>query len=463
MLLLAWGVLAFGAEYAWAYAALLVFALAVSLLGFRTARPAPFPSRTLLAAFLAFGLLALLQAAPLPKAVIAGEIRSKAVADFRQLYAMTTMQTAGVDVETGTTDAQTMSIAPKRTLLGLTFFTVFVTLLWACARAFGRHGVAVVAAGIVVLGVAGALASIIQPASRSEAVYGFWYAPKGTRDSAPFINHDHTAGWLVMVLALSGGYLGSTIARLRHVKPTWRDRLLWLSSADASRTVLTILAAAVMALAIMLTKSRSGFLCLAWTVFALMWVTARRQSSASRRVSVVLTLAAVVLFAFSWGNVNAVLHRFDEPGADVGGRIPIWRDAMHIVRDFPIAGTGLNTFGIAMLHYQTMPGDELFIEAHNDYLQLLAEGGVLLAVPAMVCLVVFVTEVRRRFREAADDEQTYWLRIGAVIGLCGIALQECFDFTLQMPGAAVLFVVLAAIAIHRPVHVPRESRLPLPA
>src|SRR4051812_15512262 len=110
-----------------------------------------------------------------------------------------------------------------------------------------------------------------------------------------------------------------------------------------------------------------------------------------------------------------------------------------------------------MLHYQTTvaPGGELFIEAHNDYLQLLAEGGLLLGVPILIALALFIREIWRRFREGVDDTRTYWLRAGAVTGLCAIAVQEVSDFTLQMPGAAVLFVVLAAIAIHRPDHVRR--------
>ena len=57
-----------------------------------------------------------------------------------------------------------------------------------------------------------------------------------------------------------------------------------------------------------------------------------------------------------------------------------------------------------------------------------------------------------------DDARTYWLRAGAVTGLGAIAVQEVFDFTLQMPGAAVLFVVLAAVAIHSPHQVARRSR-----
>ena len=124
--------------------------------------------------------------------------------------------------------------------------------------------------------------------------------------------------------------------------------------------------------------------------------------------------------------------------------------------DFPLAGTGLNTYGIAMLAYQTHGAEVRAVEAHNDYLQLAAEGGLLLGLPALLAAGCFIREVRRRFREAADDTRTWWLRAGAVLGLVAVALQELVDFSLQMPGNAVLFVLLMAIAAHRPA--PAASR-----
>jgi hypothetical protein len=75
----------------------------------------------------------------------------------------------------------------------------------------------------------------------------------------------------------------------------------------------------------------------------------------------------------------------------------------------------------------------------------------------MFAILAFGRQVWLRFAEGLDDEGTYWLRAGAVTGLCAIALMETFDFTLQMPGAAAMFVVLAAIAIHRPNYLKREG------
>ena len=249
-------------------------------------------------------------------------------------------------------------------------------------------------------------------------------------------------------MSVSIGYFAGGVTRgLRGVKRGWRHRVLWLSTSEASETLLTGFAVVVMALS----TPRSGLLCLVIAILLSGWWMIRRQSSPSRRLIAAVYLAFVLVAAASWGRVDSVIQQFQGATPDIGGRLGIWQDTLRIIQDFPLTGTGLNTYGIAMLRYQTVQDGNLYIEAHNDYLQLVAEGGLLLGVPILVALVLFVREVWCRFREAADT-RTYWLRAGAVTGLGAMAFQEVFDFTLQMPGAAALFVVLAAIAIHRPSH-----------
>jgi hypothetical protein len=46
-----------------------------------------------------------------------------------------------------------------------------------------------------------------------------------------------------------------------------------------------------------------------------------------------------------------------------------------------------------------------------------------------------------------DTVQTYWLRAGAVAGLAGIAAQSLVEFSLQMPGNALMFVFLVLIGV----------------
>jgi O-antigen ligase len=127
-------------------------------------------------------------------------------------------------------------------------------------------------------------------------------------------------------------------------------------------------------------------------------------------------------------------------------RPAIWADTLRIAKDFWLTGTGLNTYGVSTLFYQTsVPGQHLR-EAHNDYLQLAAEGGLLLGVPILITIVTFCREVRRRLRE--DVGSIWWIGMGAVTGLLAIALQSTVEFSLQMPGNAALFAVVAGLAIH---------------
>jgi O-antigen ligase len=101
-----------------------------------------------------------------------------------------------------------------------------------------------------------------------------------------------------------------------------------------------------------------------------------------------------------------------------------------------------------MLVYQTAGRPVMYAQAHNDYLQVLAEGGAIVAVPAAVLIVLIATGIRRRIAMGSDPA-SYWIRAGAVAGLAGIAAQSAVEFSLQMPGNTVMFVLLLAIALHR--------------
>jgi O-antigen ligase len=165
------------------------------------------------------------------------------------------------------------------------------------------------------------------------------------------------------------------------------------------------------------------------------------------RAAVVGVPACLAVLVVLWVGTDAVAARFASPDTiELGGRLPIWEGALQMARDFWLTGSGLNTFGSLTLLYPTMiPGWHVGA-AHNDYLQLAVEGGLLLGVPALVALAVFVAAVRRRFRESVGPG--YWIRLGAVTGLVAAAFQTLVEFSLQIPANAALFAVLCAIALH---------------
>ena len=224
--------------------------------------------------------------------------------------------------------------------------------------------------------------------------------------------------------------------------------MLWLGSSDGSRLILLAFAILLMSLSLAMTMSRSGIIAFAVALMLTTWVVARSEAPASKRVLASVAVLGLGIAGTAWAGVDALVTRFLLlRGSELGGRLAVWRDAARIVRDFAVTGTGLNTYGTATRVYQTTRADVHYMEAHNDYLQLAVEGGILVAVPVAIVLALLVREVRRRFAERMDDPINYWIRVGAVTGLVAIAGQELVEFSLQMPGNAALFAVLCAMAI----------------
>jgi O-antigen ligase len=175
----------------------------------------------------------------------------------------------------------------------------------------------------------------------------------------------------------------------------------------------------------------------------------RRDDVRRKKVAALAIVSALLVLAIGWAGAGTIAGQFSRTNPrNLGGRTLVWKDAIEVVRTYPIAGTGLNTYSVAMIFYQRYNRPTRYSQAHNDYLQLAAEGGLLLMVPAALAIVMFVRVVRRRFAQETSVS-TYWIRRGAVVGLLAIALQEIVEFSLQMPGNAFLFAVLCAIALHR--------------
>jgi O-antigen ligase len=210
-------------------------------------------------------------------------------------------------------------------------------------------------------------------------------------------------------------------------------------------------ASVLMGVSLVMTRSRSALGAFLVASLLASWLVLKRLRSVKARI--VAVGAFVVLFGgvAARAGVDALFSKLTESSAgisSVGGRVGAWQDTARIIGDFPVTGTGFNTYGRAMVMYERSK-DLHFNEAHNDYLQILAEGGLLVGVPVAVALLIFARAIHRRFLEAPRDGTTYWVRIGSVIGLIAIALQSGVEFSLQMPGNAALFAVVAALAIHQ--------------
>jgi O-antigen ligase len=204
----------------------------------------------------------------------------------------------------------------------------------------------------------------------------------------------------------------------------------------------------LMALSLVMTMSRSGITALALAVIVTGFYMVRADGARSRKLAGATYLIILALTVAGWVGVDTIAQRFSKTNAtEFNSRRGAWADTIAVAQSFPAFGTGLNTYGVASLLYQRHNLDKHYEQSHNDYLQLMAEGGVLVTIPAVCCLVLFIREVRRRLREGRGSS-SWWIRAGAATALVAIGLQELVDFSLQIPGNTALMAAVCALAIH---------------
>ncbi len=458
VLLLAWGALAVGGSPSWAAAPVVVFGVTTGILGFlewrqSTSTPnstSKIPHRPVILALCLFLAAVGLQLTPLSASVVTRFSPAHGVAEFERLLATADRRDPEFVTKVADGAPRPLSIAPFRTLIGLSFVAALSLLLVGASYGLSAVGVRGITRMMIVLGVVVAFLGIYQATSGTAVMYGIYTSYSPTK-SVPFANRNHQAGWLVMVLSLALGSFAGEVARgMRVVAPRWRDRVIWFSTKQANVAILLLFASLITAIAVLTTQSRSGAASLLLALTVLVLWSGRRQPSKVRRRVMTMGPIAVALIAVATSG-SAVMSRIAVTSwARMDGRVGVWEDSLRTLSDFWLTGTGFNTYGTAMLHYQTVADGFSYIEAHNDYLQFAVEGGLLVGIPALILIATLVTQIRRRFREGVDDTRTYWVRVGAVTGLVGLAFQSMVEFTLQMPGAAVMFATLLAIAIHHP-------------
>jgi putative inorganic carbon (HCO3(-)) transporter len=436
LVILTWGVGAFGSPYPWAYTPLMIASAAFGVTGLWFGRKNSGPSLILPAGFVLIAVAVVVQIVPISRGQLAA----------LSPHAATILSEQSIQFSLGQFPSHSLSIDPSRSQLGLAFFSAFALLLLGTARILQRETANRLAGALVILGVTIAAVGIVQRATFNGKIYGFWENVQQGLVFGPFVNRNHFAGWMLMVIPVGLGYLLAMVSKGMHGRKLGlRNFVLWFSTASASRALLTGFAILVMTLSLVLTMSRSGIVALAAGLLIAATIMTRRQSGMSRRALTVGYVAFVVITVVSWVGIDQLAARFAQVGS-INERPAIWADTIRIVKDFWLTGTGLNTYGVSTLSYQTsVPGYHLR-EAHSDYLQLAAEGGLLLGIPIVITMLAFAWELRVRFGE--DVGSIWWIRMGAATGLIAIALQSAVEFSLQMPGNAAMFAVVAGIAIH---------------
>lgn len=222
----------------------------------------------------------------------------------------------------------------------------------------------------------------------------------------------------------------------------------WLAgraSVDArGRAALIVIAGTVMGLALLLSHSRAGVVAL---VLALTVTAALAPPGAEGRQGrrIVLALGGVVLLYGAWVGLEPLLSRFAELGGAGDVRTAIWSDTLDLIADFPLTGAGAGAFEAIFPVYRHATTDQLaYAHAHQDFLELTAEGGLF-----AVALVLAATwGFARTVAPALENGRARSLPLAALVGaLCAVLAHATVDFPLHIPGLTFLFLLLAAATV----------------
>ena len=333
---------------------------------------------------------------------------------------------------------QPVSIDPRVTAATALELIGALALFVAAREQLASGGVRRTSRAIALTGFVFAFLGIAQAATGGRSIY--WLFPtevEGPLPFGPFVNRNHFATWVILAIPLCLGYLA---ARTPPPRPDGEPRATLL---DARGTWI-IASLVTMLLALLLTLSRSAALGLAIAAIVTLLLTRRAMKGwYLRRLGIVVSL--VTLLAVSWADLPAIRERLIGARGGLANRLVIWNETLPMVRDFWLTGVGAGAYETGMRVYQRSDRTTYFNQAHNHYLQVAAEGGVLVVVPFLIALASFVWTASERLRR--DHTPMWRVRVGAACGLGAVAVQSVWETGLAMTANSALAAVLAGILI----------------
>ena len=252
-----------------------------------------------------------------------------------------------------------------------------------------------------------------------------WWLPKQFL-AATYVNHNHFAGYLELVIPAA---------------------LAMLTARSVARSTLSklalVLALVPMFAAFALTQSRGAWVSLGLSLLImLLFMVSRDRSRARTMVILALAIVAAVSTIYFVGDMMssriATITAAQE-GEDVsGGRFKIWQGAIGMIKERPLTGAGIGDFDHGFYRFRPFGLNVRAVYAHNDYLHMAAEMGV---VAPFIMLWLFIVAIREGLKKREKSPYAF----GCAIGIMSLALHGMVDFNFHIPANMILFTVWLAI------------------
>ncbi|PYT67120.1 MAG: hypothetical protein DMG42_27710, partial [Acidobacteria bacterium] len=262
-------------------------------------------------------------------------------------------------------------------------------------------------------------------------IYWFREVRSGVEPFGPYVNRNHFAGFAELILPLA--LVPILMGRVRKQR----------------RAVVGLLAVLPIA-ALFLSASRGGIVsfCVQLTLLAYLILRSRGLGKHLLAMAAVLLVACLMV---SWVGVGLLLERlstFQSLEVTGGKRAAMRKGAWHIFLDHPLVGTGLGTLQIVYPAYETLYDGKVVNHTHNDYLEALAETGLLGGLCCAWFLGVLLRESLKRFHDV-NHSFAGTLQLSGLVACCGFLVHSLVDFNLHIPANSLLFFLMAHLSSAR--------------
>ncbi len=269
---------------------------------------------------------------------------------------------------------------------------------------------------------------ILQHLTFNGKLYWFREMHFGGIPFGPYANRNHFAGFAELILPLA--LVPLVLGRVRR-----------------ERWPLVALFAVLPLGALFLCASRGGIISFGaqLVVLALVLILRRTMGKHLLAAGAVLLLAGLMV---SWLGAERILQRFsslETLEVKAGKRASMRRDSWRIFLEHPVAGTGLGTLQIVFPLYETLYDGKIVNHTHNDYLETLAETGVLGGLVCTWFIAVLLVGSLKRLRQL-NNSFAGALQLSGLVACSGFLMHSLVDFNLHIPSNALLFFLMAHLA-----------------
>ncbi|WP_028321872.1 O-antigen ligase family protein [Desulfatiglans anilini] len=305
-----------------------------------------------------------------------------------------------------------------------------------------------------------ALYGILQTYSADPHIWWVRSGPSRQAVNGTYINRNHFAGFMEMGVLMAAAFSGAIALGVKKRLPVpgigLRGRIGAFLSGEQERSkrVLVLLAGIVMGLGLIFSGSRAGMASAAAGLLCLGLFFVFKRKNRRKGALVLFLFTATAGYALYMG-VDYPLSRFENLEPSFEARYRYARTTFELFRDYPIFGVGVGNFQYAYPVYQAPQDQGILVEhAHNDWVQFLAEAGLvgfgIMLLGAGWIAFVLMRAYRRR-------QEPFAVSLGAVpfAVMAAIGLHSIYDFNLHMPANFLIFTAVLAIGFSA-LHLERE-------